>query len=151
YYLSTSSTTQTGGSWLTEPPAWVNGRYMWTRSTITYTDGSSSTTVPVNTTGARGATGSSGSDGIGITSVDVEYYLSTSSSSLSGGSWSTNAPTWVNGRYMWSRTKTVFTNGITDYSEPACITGAKGETGQKGADGKGVVSATVDYKNHTSG
>ena len=31
-------------------------------------------------------------------SVDVEYYLSTSQTSLSGGSWSTTAPTWVNGR-----------------------------------------------------
>ena len=32
-----------------------------------------------------------------VSFVDVEYYLSTSPTSLSGGSWSTTAPTWVNG------------------------------------------------------
>ena len=35
-----------------------------------------------------------------VSYVDVEYYLSTSPTSLSGGSWSTTAPTWVNGKYM---------------------------------------------------
>lgn len=47
YYLSTSSTTQTGGSWSTAQPAWQSGRYIWTRSQITWTDGSTTTTDPV--------------------------------------------------------------------------------------------------------
>lgn len=38
YYLSTSSTQQTGGSWKTTPDPWVSGRYYWTRSVITWTD-----------------------------------------------------------------------------------------------------------------
>lgn len=71
----------------------------------------------------------------GIASVDVEYYLSTSASALSGGSWSTTAPTWVNGKYMWSRTVTTDGAGNKTYSpnqNGVCIAGAKGETGNDG-------------------
>ena len=35
----------------------------------------------------------------------VQYYLSTSATSLCGGSWSDTAPQWVNGKYMWQRMK----------------------------------------------
>jgi len=141
YYLSTSNTTQTGGSWSNTPPAWQDGKYMWTRSVITYTDGTSVTTNPVCVTGAKGPTGATGN---GIQSVDVEYYLSTSATALSGGSWSTTAPTWQDGKYMWSRTKTVYTNGTTTYSDPACITGAKGPQGPQGVPGpKGADGQTL--------
>lgn len=69
-----------------------------------------------------------------VSFVDVEYYLSTSPTSLSGGSWSTTAPTWVNGKYMWSRTITTDGAGNKTYSpnqNGVCIAGAKGETGNK--------------------
>lgn len=71
----------------------------------------------------------------GIASVDVEYYLSNSATALSGGSWSTTAPTWVNGKYMWSRTVTTDGAGNKTYSpnqNGVCIAGAKGETGNDG-------------------
>lgn len=70
----------------------------------------------------------------GIASVDVEYYLSNSATALSGGSWSTTAPTWVNGKYMWSRTVTTDGAGNKTYSpnqNGVCIAGAKGDTGNK--------------------
>ena len=141
YYLSTSNTAQSGGSWVTAPPAWANGKYMWTRSVITYTDNSSTTTSPVCVTGAKGATGATGAQGAtgaagkGVSSVDVLYYLSTSATSLSGGSWSTTAPAWVNGKYMWSKTKVTYTDGSSKETNPVCITGAKGDTGATGAKG----------------
>lgn len=86
--------------------------------------------------GEQGLKGDTGATGNGISSVDVYYYLSTSSSKLAGGEWSTTAPTWVNGKYMWSKTKTTYTNGTTKESEPACITGAKGSTGATGTAAK---------------
>lgn len=88
-----------------------------------------------------------------IASVDVEYYLSTSATSLSGGSWSTTAPTWVNGKYMWSRTVTVDGAGNKTYSPSqngVCIAGAKGDTGNTGAAGKGVKSIVEQYYKSTS-
>lgn len=46
YYLSTSSTAQSGGYWSTTQPSWVSGRYYWTRSQITWSDGSVTYTTP---------------------------------------------------------------------------------------------------------
>lgn len=55
YYLSTSSTTQTGGSWSTAQPAWEKGKYIWTRSEITWTDNSVTHTDPVLAKAINGA------------------------------------------------------------------------------------------------
>ena len=66
-----------------------------------------------------------------------EYYLSTSQTALSGGSWTTTAPTWANGKYMWSRTVKVDGAGNKTYAPSqngVCIAGVKGDTG---ASGKG--------------
>ena len=46
YYLSTSNTTQTGGSWVDACPAWTNGKYIWTRSYIVWSNGTQTTTTP---------------------------------------------------------------------------------------------------------
>lgn len=130
YYLSTSYSTTTGGSWSTTVPAWKDGKYIWTRSIITYTDNSYTETTPVCVTGGKGP---SGNDGKGVKAVDVLYYLSTSSSSLVGGSWSSTSPTWQNGKYLWSKTKVTYTDNSTWESDPACITGSQGQTGLPGA------------------
>lgn len=71
-----------------------------------------------------------------IAQVDVEYYLSTSTAEPVGGTWSTQAPAWEQGKYMWSRTKTVTAAGIISYSDPTCIAGAKGDTGAQGPQGE---------------
>ena len=47
YYLSTSNSAQTGGTWQTEQPTWAPGTYIWTCSRITWTDGSSTDTDPI--------------------------------------------------------------------------------------------------------
>ena len=132
YYLSTSSSTLTGGSWSTTAPAWVNGKYMWSKTRVIYTDGSTTETDPACITGSKGANGTDGSngeDGRGVTSIVEQYYLSTSSSSLVGGSWSTTAPAWVNGKYIWTRSVITYTDSSSTTTDAICVTGAKGETG----------------------
>lgn len=47
WYKSTSNTTQTGGSWSDTPPNWESGKYIWTRSHITFSNGNTTTTNPV--------------------------------------------------------------------------------------------------------
>ena len=72
-----------------------------------------------------------------------EYYLSTSKTALSGGSWSVTAPEWINGRYMWSRTVKVDGVGNKTYSpgiNGVCIAGAAG------ANGKGIKSTQMTYQ-----
>lgn len=64
YYSSTSSTAITGGAWAKgKSPAWVNGRYIWTKSIIYYSDGTSAETTPVCCTGGQGPQGPPGKPG----------------------------------------------------------------------------------------
>lgn len=77
YYSSTSSTAITGGAWAKgKSPAWVNGRYIWTKSIIYYSDGTSAETTPVCCTGGQGPQGPQGEPGTpGKDGVDaVQYY-----------------------------------------------------------------------------
>ena len=47
FYLSTSKTERIGGDWTDYMPDWSVGFYLWTRSLITYTDGSTDYTEPI--------------------------------------------------------------------------------------------------------
>lgn len=132
YYLSTSTTALAGGSWQTTPPAWVEGRYMWTRTKVVKTDGTTTYSDPVCI----------GGTGRGIRSIQEQYYLSTSNTDQTGGSWANSPQTWVDGKYMWTRSVITYTDGTTVTTDPVCVTGGKGATGDPG---KGVSSITEYY------
>ena len=94
-----------------------------------------------------------------VASMTVEYYKSTSSTELKGGTWQSGAVTATQGYYIWSRTKTVAQDDTVTYSQAACITGATGakgdtgatgEKGDTGATGKGVRSIVPQYYLSTS-
>lgn len=135
YYLSTSSTSLSGGSWVTTAPAWVDGKYMWSRTKKT--DGVGHVTYSPNENGTciAGAKGSTGSAGKGVVSIIEQYYQSTSATSLSGGSWSTDYPGWVDGKYIWTKSVINYTTGNPTETTPVCVTGSKGSTGATGATG----------------
>ena len=121
YYLSTSSSTPTGGTWSTEAPPWEENKYMWSRQKITYTDGTFAIRNATCIAGAKGANGSDGAPGRGITSITTEYYISTSETELAGGSWSETQPTWEEGKYIWTRSKIVYNNPTsTEYTTEVC-------------------------------
>lgn len=62
-----------------------------------------------------------GADGRSVSSITPEYYLSTSNTSATGGSWSTKIPTWESGKYLWIRYKINYTNPSgTGYSSEVC-------------------------------
>ena len=120
YYLSTSSTELIGGSWSTERPTWVDGKYIWSKQKTTLSNGSSSETDPVCITGGTGATGDTGR---GVESITTEYYLSTSKTEQIGGEWSENQPEWSSGHYVWTRSKIVYSNPTSvKYTSPICDT-----------------------------
>jgi hypothetical protein len=50
-----------------------------------------------------------------VTSVQPQYYLSTSSSTQSGGTWGTTLD-YASGYYIWTRDKITYSNGTTGYS-----------------------------------
>lgn len=121
YAINTSSTTAPTSGWSTTPPTWENDKYVWSKTTTTLTNGTSTTTNPVCITGAKGATGATGATGTGITSITTEYYLSTSKTTQTDGSWVTTQPTWSTGKYLWTRSKIVYKNPTsTAYTTPVC-------------------------------
>lgn len=67
YYSSTSPTTITGGEWVkSKSPTWVSDKYIWSKSIIYYTDGTSTETTPICCTGGIGPQGEPGKDAINI-------------------------------------------------------------------------------------
>ncbi len=142
YYLSSSATSLLNGSWSTTRPTWKDKWYIWTRSVITYTNGTSDTTAAICVTGSKGDKGEDGKPGVSVTLADVEYAQSTSNSVAPTTGWQTTAPTWINGRYIWSRTKVSYSDNTTTYTKAVCITGGKGSTGDSGV---GVSSIIEQY------
>lgn len=155
YYLSTSATSLSGGSWSTTAPTWVNGKYMWSR-TVT-TDGAGNRTYSPNQNGVciagaqgatgakgdKGDTGGTGATGKGVKSIVEQYYKSTSATAMSGGSWSTTYPGWENSKYIWTRSVITYTDNTSSTTTAVCVTGSKGDTGATGAKGdKGDKGAT---------
>lgn len=88
--------------------------------------------------------GKDGKDGTSISNVDVEYAKSTSNTTAPTSGWQTTAPAWEQGKYIWSRTKTVLSNGTTTYSKAVCVTGGTGN------DGVGVSSIVEQYYQSSS-
>lgn len=165
YYLSTSSTSLAGGSWSTTAPAWVNGKYMWSRTVTTDGVGNKTYSPSQNgvciagakgDTGAKGdkgdkgdtgGTGATGATGKGVSSIVEQYYKSTSATALSGGSWSTTYPGWENGKYIWTRSVFTYSDKTTTTTTPICATGQKGSTGAKGDTGATGLPALQPKRN----
>jgi hypothetical protein len=141
YAKSSSNSTAPTSGWQTTAPTWENGKYIWSRTKVVYTDGSTNYTKAACITGGVGETGSTG---VGVSSIVEQYYLSSSYSTQTGGSWSTTRPAWKDGWYIWTRSVITYTNGTSTTTSPICVTGGKGETGDKGEPGeKGDSPATV--------
>ena len=68
--------------------------------------------------GKDGADGAKGDPGIGVKAVVEQYYLSTSSTAQSGGSWSANQPEWSEGKYIWTRSQVTWTDNTITTTTP---------------------------------
>ena len=81
-----------------------------------------------------------------ITNVETFYMLSTSSTtapSLDDVAWSLDAPAWEDGKYMWSKTVTTYTDETTDTEGPVCLSGTAG------ADGEDAILLRIDSSRGT--
>lgn len=140
YYLASNldtGVTRATAGWTTSMQLTdTTKKYLWNYEKLDWSVDPTTTYVEPVIIGVHGATGP---DGRSITSVDVQYYLSTSATALAEGSWSTSAPTWVDGKYIWSKTVTTYSTGNPTESTPVCITGGKGSTGT------GITSVTEEY------
>lgn len=123
YAISVSNVIAPVDGWQTTSPKWENGKYIWSRTKIVYSDGEFKYTQAACISGGKGA------DGKGIKSITEEYYLSSSSATTTGGKWQTTSPAWKNGWYIWTRTYIVFTDNTYTITNAICVTGSKGADG----------------------
>lgn len=125
YALSSSRTSAPTSGWSTTAPTVTAGKYLWSRTKVTYTGGQY---VYSGTACISGADGQDGADGKGISSVTEQYYLSTSNTSLTGGSWTNTPPSNASGGYVWTRSLIAYTDGTSNYTAALCVTGPKGDS-----------------------
>lgn len=134
-------------TWTQQVPSLVKGKFLWTRTTWTYTDTTSETAYQktyIARDGNNGQNGIAGKDGVGLHHTDITYAGSTSGTEPPTGSWSSSIPTIQPGFYLWTRTIWHYTDSTseTGYSVskigeqgPRGIQGLQGETGRQGIPG----------------
>lgn len=150
YAQGSSRVTEPQGGWQTTAPQWVSGKYIWTRTKTTMQSGDIEYSEPVcisGRDGTDGAKGDKGSTGTGVKGIVEQYYLSTSSTAQSGGSWSEAQPAWAKGRYIWTRSKITWTDGSTTYTAP-CL--AKAINGSNQMAGSAIAARVKLYAKNQS-
>ena len=143
YQASTNGTTVPSGTWETTIPSVSANQYLWTRTIITYTDGTTSTSYSIGKMGATGATGAAGK---GIKSTAVTYQASTSGTTVPTGTWGTTIPSVSANQYLWTRTIITYTDNTTSTSYSI---GKMGATGAAGAAGKDACTVLLTNEAHT--
>lgn len=150
YAQGSSRVTEPQGGWQTTAPQWVSGKYIWTRTKTTMQSGDIEYSEPVcisGRDGIDGAKGDKGSTGTGVRGIVEQYYLSTSATAQSGGSWSEAQPAWSKGKYIWTRSKITWTDGSTTYTAP-CL--AKAINGSNQMAGSAIAARVKLYAKNQS-
>ena len=123
YQTSTSGTTAPTGTWSTTVPTVNNGQYLWTKTTVQYSDGNKTEAYSVSYKGTNGTNGAS----VTVSKTEVTYQVSTSGTTAPTGTWSKTMPSCDQGQYLWTKTYVKYSDGkeTTSYS-----------VSYKGVDGK---------------
>lgn len=119
YAISTSSTIAPTTGWSTDQPQWEDGKYIWFKTITAYSTGTTSESEPACITGSAGYPGETG---VGIDSIEEQYYLNTSDTETpdpDSPGWSTT-PTWESGKFLWSRLKITYDDeqATVKYTDP---------------------------------
>lgn len=144
YYSSTSKDQPVNGTWQTDSPDWVEGRYIWCRTKTVTKSGVISYSDASCITGNTGDQGIQGAQGKGIKSIKGQYYLSSSKTSLVGGTWNDTQPTWTEGSYIWTRSYIVWSDDTITTTTPILANALNAansiaNTALSTADGKNTV------------
>ena len=136
YQTSSSGTTTPTGTWSTSIPSTSQGQYLWTRTTVTYSDNTSTVSYSVARQGENGTSPT-------VSSTKVEYQQSSGGTTPPTGTWSSQAPTATAGQYMWTRTTVTYSDGKTAISYAVTRNGSNGAKGDKGDQGVAGEDALV--------
>ncbi len=142
YQQSSSGTQKPTGNWTESIPAVEKGKYLWTRTTIKYTDDSESISYNVSYMGINGIDGQPGAAGKGISSTKIEYQKSNNGIDIPEGEWLKSIPVVNPGEYLWTRTIFSYTD---DTKETMYSIAKQGDTGN------GILSTEITYQISISG
>lgn len=149
YQVGNSGTVKPTGSWSIDIPTVPAGKYLWTRTSVTYSDGTTVETYTVSYKSADGKDGTDGKDGsngkdgvngkdgtsVTIKSQQITYQASSSGTAIPSGTWSTSIPSLNNGQYLWTRTVVNYSDGTSTTSYSVSYKGTNGKDGENGEDG----------------
>lgn len=127
FYLSSSNTTTTGGSWAKTAPAPQTGKYIWLRDVYVTNTGDKTYGNPVCITGAKG---DKGDQGTGVKQVQILYFVHTSKTSApstTATGWTTSIPAYQTGKYLWQVNKITYTNNSTAFTTPVYLSSWEAE------------------------
>lgn len=124
YQVGNSGTVKPTGSWSIDIPDVPDGKYLWTRTSVTYSDGKKTVTYTVSYKSADGKKGTS----ITIDSQQVTYQASSSGTTIPTGTWNTSVPSLNSGQYLWTRTVVNYSDGTTTTSYSVSYKGDDGGT-----------------------
>lgn len=128
YQLSTSGTTIPTGTWQTSPQTIPEGRYQWTKTSVTYSDGNKTESYSISYHGKNGSNGTS----VKTTSTSVKYQVGDSGTTKPTGTWQANVPTVVQGKYLWTQTIVNYSDGNSTESYSVAYRGIDGNNGVNG-------------------
>lgn len=120
YGLSDSRTEMTGNDWNVVAPEWTEDKYIWMRTATVLKNGTTVYSDETCISGADGLPGEPGDTGVGVSSIIAEYAVSTSKTIAPIDNWGEASPTWVNGSYIWTRMRIVYTSGEIVHTVPVC-------------------------------
>lgn len=137
YQASSSGTAAPTGTWSATVPTVGQGQYLWTRTTVRYSDGQSTVAYSVSRNAVNGSNGTS----VSISGTSVTYQASASGTTAPTGTWSTSVPPVSQGQYLWTRTVVSYSDGksTTSYSVS--------RNAVNGTDGKDALSMTITSTN----
>lgn len=141
YAKSTSGTTPPSSGWGTTPVAPTTTEYAWTRTTTTFSDGSSAVTYSVG--GKVGAAGTAGTSPT-VTGTTTQYQKSTSGTTVPTGTWSDSALAPDTSNYVWTKTTITYSDGATAVTYAvAGKVGATGTAGGRWYSGTGITGTST--------
>ena len=85
-----------------------------------------------------------------VSGVAILYALGESTTEAPSDGWQNPAPEWEASKYMWQKTVTTYSSGTVQESDPTCIAGATGSTGEAGANGEDAITLIIDPSNGDS-
>ena len=139
YQVGDSGTTKPTGDWSTSIPTVEDGKYLWTKTVVTYSNGKNTEAYSVSYKATNGTNGTS----VSVSSTSVTYQVGTSGTTTPTGDWETTVPEVSEGQFLWTKTIVTYSDGKSTTSYSVSYNGTNG------TDGADAITMTITSSNGT--